>query len=73
MGYPYFWKPRDCCVMADDSGKYGDDEPGRRHKLEQSAKARSRGMYTKPSYMGVSKNRGTPKWMVYNGKPYLNG
>ena len=23
--------------------------------------------------MGVSKNRGTPKWMVYNGKPYFNG
>ncbi len=22
------------------------------------------------SDMGVSKNRGTPKWMVYNGKPY---
>ena len=22
--------------------------------------------------MGVSKNRGTPKWMVYKGKPYLN-
>ncbi len=22
---------------------------------------------------GVSKNRGTPKWMVYNGKPYQNG
>ena len=21
-------------------------------------------------YMGVSKNKGTPKWMVYNGKPY---
>ncbi len=21
-------------------------------------------------YMGVSKNRGTPKWLVYNGKPY---
>ncbi len=20
--------------------------------------------------MEVSKNRGTPKWMVYNGKPY---
>ncbi len=20
--------------------------------------------------MGVSKNRGTPKWMVYNRKPY---
>ena len=24
-------------------------------------------------YMGVSKYRGTPKWMVYNGKPYQNG
>ena len=23
-----------------------------------------------PLHMGVSKNRGTPKWMVYNGKPY---
>ena len=23
-------------------------------------------------YMGVSKNRGIPKWMVYNGKPYEN-
>ena len=22
-------------------------------------------------YTGVSKNRGTPKWMVYNGKPYF--
>ena len=21
-------------------------------------------------HVGVSKNRGTPKWMVYNGKPY---
>ena len=21
--------------------------------------------------MGVSINRGTPKWMVYNGKPYF--
>ena len=24
-------------------------------------------------YIGVSKNRGTPKWMVYDGKPYQNG
>jgi len=22
-------------------------------------------------YKGVSKNRGTPKWIVYNGTPYL--
>ena len=25
---------------------------------------------SKKMYMGVSKNRGIPKWMVYNGKPY---
>ena len=24
-------------------------------------------------HVGVSKNRGTPKWMVYNGNPYQNG
>ena len=23
--------------------------------------------------MDVSKNRGAPKWMLYNGKPYSNG
>ena len=30
-------------------------------------------MYNIRMYMDVSKNRGTPKWMVYNGKPYENG
>ena len=29
--------------------------------------------WTIRNYMGVSKNRGTPKWMVYNGKPYWTG
>ena len=30
--------------------------------------------YPRGVYMGVSKNRGTPKWMVYNnGKSYWNG
>ncbi len=27
-------------------------------------------IYIYIQYMGVSKNTGTPKWMVYNGKPY---
>ena len=26
--------------------------------------------FAEEEYMGASKNRGTPKWMVYNGKPY---
>ena len=25
---------------------------------------------TFPTYLGVSKNRGTPKWTIYNGNPY---
>ena len=25
------------------------------------------------SHMGASKNRGTPKWTIYNGNPLLNG
>ena len=28
---------------------------------------------TRVTYMDVSKNRDTPKWMVYTGKPYENG
>ena len=28
------------------------------------------GFWFNGKYMGVSKNRGIPKWMVYNGKPY---
>ena len=27
-------------------------------------------LYDNDNDMGVSKNKGTPKWMVYNGKPY---
>ena len=26
--------------------------------------------YAMFGYMGISENSGTPKWMVYNGKPY---
>ena len=40
----------------------------RPHKLENSSIHYSTQIFV--FYMGVSKNRGTPKWMVYNGKPY---
>ena len=30
-------------------------------------------IYNLSVYLGVSKNRATPKWMVYKGKPYENG
>ena len=28
------------------------------------------GRFRDTVFLGVSKNNGTPKWMVYNGKPY---
>ena len=28
------------------------------------------GLTVKHHHLGVSKNRGTPKWMVYSGRPY---
>ena len=38
-------------------------------KQIQKAKPRSEKI-TEFHFLGVSKNRVTPKWMVYNGKPY---
>ena len=37
--------------------------------VEVTAKQKSKNK----KHMGVSENNGTPKWMVYNGKPYQNG
>ena len=44
---------------------------GKAHGRNQNIRTRS-GMVLY-LHWGVSKNRGTPKWMVYNGKPYKNG
>ena len=44
------------------------------YKRRWSPVLHSRGIYNGNDiyyvHMGVSKNRGTPKWMIYNGKPY---
>ena len=41
--------------------------------LKKTLKSQLVAVIKKNIYMGISKNRGTPKWMVYNGKPYENG
>ena len=49
-----------------------------RRKMMMMMRMRMRVMSKRPNHLqilvaallGVSKNRGTPKWMVYNGKPY---
>ena len=41
--------------------------------LDESSFGRFQEIWKPHDHMGVSKNRGTPKWMVYNGKPYQNG
>ena len=38
--------------------------------VKSSSWCRKRSLQFCGNHMGVSKNRGTPKWMVYNGKPY---
>ena len=37
------------------------------HPMSSLADPRNSMVYV---HMGVSKNKGTPKWMVYDGKPY---
>ena len=66
------------------SGHFGKEMPLRRNAcncnlthglsskaLHEKQLAKSKQLREAYSYhMGVSKNMGTPKWMVYNGKPY---
>ena len=53
---------KDPCIygkcMANAVGQYGKCKYIYNHPMD---------------HMGVSKNKGTPKWMIYNGKRYLNG
>ena len=44
------------------------NDGGGGHKLEGFIQRF--GIFGSNFQLGVSKNRGTPKWMVYNGKPY---
>jgi len=47
---------------------------GQKQEAEEAQKRKQVGcvfcVQTEMNMLGVSKNRGTPKWMVYNGKPY---
>ena len=52
----------DICGSLYDAKNMAD---GHVHAQEKLVKGRG--------HVGVSKNKGTPKWMVYNGKPYQNG
>ena len=50
--------------------KHGGEKQGN-HPQNATAKFRLKGIaLIVVLHLGVSKNRGTPKWMVYNGKPY---
>lgn len=41
--------------------------------LHNSWKIIAKGAWTSFNHLDISQNRGTSKWMVYNGKPYWNG
>ena len=63
-----FWNTFDWTPRFVD-GNRKDAERRRKKKTWETKKKIKRTMED----MGVSKNSGTPKWMVYNGKPYKNG
>ena len=48
----------------------GWDEESGCLKLSGKTKLRIISTFVAVMYMDVSENRGAPKWMVYNGKPY---
>ena len=52
--------------------KNGDESNGIESikKITKRNKHKSMNFESKNHQLGVSKNRGTPKRMVYNGKPY---
>ena len=60
-------------AIADDKGMLAGffaAHKARISKMRQEHAADLTLGYMNLWYMGVSKNRGMPKWMVYNGKPY---
>ena len=68
----------DSCQCFSGSGPSTEEAEEARRKCEE-AELQQVGHWDGPTgvlgggfnpYLGVSKNRGTPKWMVYNGKPY---
>ena len=48
----------------------GCDWGVKKHKIQAPHLYQGWNTSVEGSHMGVSENRGTPKWMVYNGKPY---
>ena len=62
-------EPLCCCLSVTCPGTFGGTFPG---KVWEECKLWMFDIFNIVSgnYMGVSKNRDTPKWMVCNGKPY---
>ena len=58
---PTTWNPNFASIF--------EGQPTLQNKTEIPIKTRGP-IWVPGSYMGASKNRGTPKWMVYDGKPY---
>ena len=68
--------PPSTCLLSPLSCSAARIRPGRPCSSFQRARgldhrALETGRCSEGQYMGVSKNRGTLKWMVYNGKPYI--
>ena len=67
--YTYIYYPQPQCLLPISSGKKNITGQKKHWWMKSCRIWGKNGNHI----MSVSKNRGTPKWMIYNGKPYLNG
>ena len=61
------------CRKNKKSSKWMLRIPSEKGRIRELLEPTGRVLYASICQMGVSKNKGTPKWMVYDGKPYWNG
>ena len=57
-------------LKARDTAEYSGSTDGKKEDLLEAISASEKKTSAIFFEVGVSKNSGTPKWMVYNGKPY---
>ena len=73
--FPRFWFAKAHAIENPSLPRWCFHRQAKRQRMEEARQqARSIGRAVVfaelMNHMGVSKNRGTPKWMIYNGNPY---
>ena len=71
LGFKHYQRKRLLDSFAALWTEVDDQQPSKFPSCKkQASDQRDMKNHRKKNQLGVSKNRGTPKWMVYNGKLY---